>query len=91
MPDIPRRLVDELSGLMIAADLPERYIEAGMAGKIEPVRIVMHDHRTGDIFELPVRPITSHEAVMLINRFLQEGKLEFGFRPKERSYGGPIA
>jgi len=92
MPDIPSNLVTGISGLMVAADVPTRFIEAAMAGKIEPVRVViLHRGSSEKMYEWPCRPISPEEAVMLINRYLMEGKIEFGFRKREQTYGGPIA
>ena len=90
MPDIHARDILDISGLLIAADVPTQHVESAMAGKIEPVRVVLHDKTRNVTFEIPCRPITEQEAVMLINRYLSEGKIEFGFRKKERTYGGPV-
>lgn len=80
-----------MSGLMVAADVPERFIEKAMAGRLVPIRVVLHDMTDNKLHELECRPIGSEEAVMLINRYLMEGKIEFGFRQKEQTYGGPVA
>lgn len=90
MPDIPIKNVDRYTGIMVAADLPPEYLEAAMAGRIMPVRVTLVDKREKKAFELEVRPITSEEAVMLINRYLAEGKIEFGFRERGNTYGGAI-
>jgi hypothetical protein len=90
MPDIPRELVRGMSGLMVAADVPELFIERAMAGRVVPIRVVIHDLEKNKLYEWDCRPITSEEAVMLINRYLMEGKIEFGFRNREQTYGGPI-
>lgn len=88
---VPRHLIDELTGILVAADLPHRMLEAGLAGKIEPIRLVMVNHDTNEQFELPVRSIAAKEAVMLVNRFLMEGTMEFGFKEKKthRMIGTP--
>lgn len=92
MSDIPSRLVRGMSGLMVAADVPERFVEAALAGRIEPLRIVIvHKGTSEKLYEWACRPISSEEAVMLINRYLSEGKIEFGFRQKDQHFGGPIA
>jgi hypothetical protein len=90
MPDIPRNLIRGLSGLMVAADVQEHLVEKAMAGRVVPIRVVLHDMTDNKLLELECRPITSEEAVMLINRYLMEGKIEFGFRKKENTYGGPV-
>lgn len=76
-------MIDEVTGIIVTSDLPHRLLEVGLAGKIEPIRLVMVNHVSNEQFELPVRPVSAKEAVMLVNRFLMEGTMEFGFREKK--------
>lgn len=74
-------------GVIVAGDPPMRHFEQIMAGDVEPVALKFRSRRGGQDFEIPVRNLTPVEIIMIVNRALAEGQIEFGFRPK--GGGGP--
>lgn len=71
-------------GVILACDVPDRYAEQFLANEVEPVFIVFRRRPGGgDAFSAPVRDLSGTEVCLVVNRALQEGKIEFGFRPKD--------
>jgi hypothetical protein len=71
-------------GIVVAADLPERYWPEIEQRLVEPVALRWVYRKTRkEPFEVPVRDLLPEEVVMVVNKGLVEGKIEFGFRVRE--------
>lgn len=69
-------------GIIVAADFPAERTPDLEARLVEPVRLVFaYKKRQKEPFELPVRDLSAIEIVAVVNKGLQERKIEFGFRP----------
>lgn len=76
------KLVAGKIGIIVAGDMPEDKVGLLENMEVEPMEIIFRFHRDsrGEPFRIPCRPPNPIEAVLLINRQLQEGKVKFGFQ-----------
>lgn len=74
-------------GVIVAGDPPAREVERIVAGQCEPVALKFRSLDGRPDFEVPVRDLTPVEICTVINRALEQKRIEFGVRPYA---GGPV-
>jgi hypothetical protein len=69
-------------GIIVSCDPPLAHIEAMFDGKLAPVAVVFrwtHKHAASEE-QYPTREVTEEEAVAIVNKYLAEGRIQFGFQ-----------
>lgn len=69
-------------GIVVAADVPEEEYARMMDRKLAPVTLKFRNVENRQEFEVPVRDLTPIEVCMVVQRAIEEQKIEFGFRPR---------
>lgn len=71
-------------GIILACDRPKEVSEGALLeGEIVPTEIIFRNKAGTIVAQVEVRNLTATECIMVVNRFLGERLIEFGFRPTE--------
>lgn len=78
-------------GIIVAGDFPESRWADLEARLVEPVALkFVYKRGQKEPFDIPTRDLLPVEIVMIVNKGIAEGKIEFGFRERNGPPGTPL-